>query len=408
MQCLEVKELLSPYLDGELSPQEGESISDHLAVCPDCRSEWLALCETVDVFKNLPEIAPPPEFRAQVINQIKSLSRMERKETGFTRLLRSLAQGRWSRGAALAATVLLTAGITVLMYGAPGQWLNKGFLPRTAYVQMDEPAGGGQGGVNSDGPGFTNKTPVNQPSGYDQTAVNNQPPDSVEPGAVSPGQPSEQPGSGSPDNYYSRQLQQLNSLLEEQSNGGGLSAPSSRIVTAPQTMAVKEGAISQQTAFGYLPVSNLESRKLIRSATFNLTADDMSGAPAKLVDIAGGNGGYLVTGDAGGTITMKVPAEQFKQVIDLIKGLGSATLRQIVGEDVTERYYDYEARLRDLSAEEQRLLAVIDSTGTVNTPDAQAAQSKLALIRIDLERQKKLLRDLSDKVQYAVIRINLE
>ncbi|MCL6479589.1 MAG: zf-HC2 domain-containing protein, partial [Peptococcaceae bacterium] len=60
MQCREIQELLSPFFDGELHSSEGKAVSNHLAVCPDCRAKWHALCDAVETIKSLPEVNPPP------------------------------------------------------------------------------------------------------------------------------------------------------------------------------------------------------------------------------------------------------------------------------------------------------------------------------------------------------------
>lgn len=72
MQCREIKELLSPYLDGMLSPSEGEVVSSHLAVCPDCQAHWHVLYDVVELIKNLPGINPPSGFSAGVINKLNA------------------------------------------------------------------------------------------------------------------------------------------------------------------------------------------------------------------------------------------------------------------------------------------------------------------------------------------------
>jgi len=90
-------------------------------------------------------------------------------------------------------------------------------------------------------------------------------------------------------------------------------------------------------------------------------------------------------------------------VVNAIQGMGRTTIRQIGGEDVSEKYYDYEARLKELADEEQRLLA------TVSTADTQAAQAaQLTRVREELERQKKQLSSLSNEVELATIKINFE
>ena len=419
MQCREIKELLSPYLDGVLNPSEGEDISAHLAVCSDCQIEWDALREVVDLFKALPVVAPPSELSSLVINKIIASPPPARKKSGVAAIFSNLTRGHWSHAVALAAAVVFTVGVTALMYGVPGKWGTKNlFLPQAAYNQNE----------STDSPDKTTNerpesptinrifklSPVGSESvGPDRTnIVDNTQTDKVEPvtdnhvASPTAGAQPEKPGikTDSSNGQDTKQMEQLKSLLEEQARGDNLLSSSARTLAASQTMAVKEGAVSQQAAFGYIPVSNKESQKVIHNASLSITADDPAGAPAKIADIARSNGGYLLPGDpGGGEITVKAPADRFNQVVNAIQGMGRTTIRQIGGEDVSEKYYDYEARLRELADEEHRLLA------TVSTADTQAAQAaQLTRVREELERQKKQLSSLSNEVELATIKINLE
>lgn len=396
MQCREVKELLSPYLDGVLSPSEGADISAHLAVCPDCRDEWLALCEVVDMFQALPEVAPPPDFSARVTDKIASTSNL-RKKSRVAAIIKKLTRGRWSPIVAIAASAVLVFGVTALMYGAPGRWGAQNlFWPHLSVGQ--------NAGENI--PGSSNNESVDSPgSGEVNMDVNNVAGVDSHPGEVRP----EQSGvktdlpTNSPDTKY---VAPLNSRLEEQVEEDNRFPSPVRALSTPRTMAVKEGVTSQQAAFGSIPASNKESRKIIRSASVGLSAADPDRVPEKVAAIAWGNGGYLLQGDSGSkVITIKVPSGRFNQVINSIREIGKVTLRQSEDVDVTEKYYNYETGLRELAAEEQRLLMEVDGAGQAAAGEAQA---QLARVRENLQHQKELLNSLSEQVELATIKISLE
>jgi hypothetical protein len=120
MQCLVVRELLSPYLDGVLSLAEQKEISAHLAVCPSCRAEFEILCDLVNILKDLPELSPSSGFSARVIKNVAALP-PEKRQGRFPKFLRDFTRGAWTRVAALAAALVFAFGITMLMYGMPWQ-----------------------------------------------------------------------------------------------------------------------------------------------------------------------------------------------------------------------------------------------------------------------------------------------
>ena len=66
MQCLKVRELLSP-ISTETSLAEQEEVSAHLAVCPSCRAEFELLSDLASILKDLPELSPTPGFSARVL-----------------------------------------------------------------------------------------------------------------------------------------------------------------------------------------------------------------------------------------------------------------------------------------------------------------------------------------------------
>jgi len=43
MNCKEIREFLTAYLDGEVTPEEKAYIESHVPGCPDCRAELEAM-----------------------------------------------------------------------------------------------------------------------------------------------------------------------------------------------------------------------------------------------------------------------------------------------------------------------------------------------------------------------------
>lgn len=60
MECRQARELLSPYLDGELMPPERGRLEEHLQSCPDCREELENLRRLAVGVRTLtiPELSP--------------------------------------------------------------------------------------------------------------------------------------------------------------------------------------------------------------------------------------------------------------------------------------------------------------------------------------------------------------
>lgn len=56
MQCERIEELLSPYLEDELNPEEKRAVESHLRTCPSCAGLLSLLKETKESLADFPEI----------------------------------------------------------------------------------------------------------------------------------------------------------------------------------------------------------------------------------------------------------------------------------------------------------------------------------------------------------------
>jgi hypothetical protein len=104
-----VEERLSPYLDGELTPQEQSTVERHLAICPDCQWNLETLRQTVQWTRQLPTVPVPRVF---------TIPAPVRPERAPRRL--------WGLPALQGATALVAL---LLFFVVAGDILLTGFLP---------------------------------------------------------------------------------------------------------------------------------------------------------------------------------------------------------------------------------------------------------------------------------------
>lgn len=72
MQCNEISGLMMKYLDGDISETELKALEKHNLSCISCNNEFEALKKAVSLVEALPDIDPPYDFEAKVMERIGS------------------------------------------------------------------------------------------------------------------------------------------------------------------------------------------------------------------------------------------------------------------------------------------------------------------------------------------------
>ena len=100
MNCKELEDLLSPYLDGELDASQRSAVEQHLADCPDCRRALKQL-------KVMHEALQAPALRHHASDTLQQRIKMRLRDAD-ARASRPV----WPRWAAVAASVVIAAALT--------------------------------------------------------------------------------------------------------------------------------------------------------------------------------------------------------------------------------------------------------------------------------------------------------
>src|SRR5262245_12844756 len=126
MQCERAREMLSPYLDGELSTEERRTVAAHLAQCRDCSAQ---LSDFRRVGQTLAEAGREPVPKALAARVRSNLARAVHAEPTPTALIRGSARagasavrrGLLRQAAVIAAACVLSAVATWLATSTLGQ-----------------------------------------------------------------------------------------------------------------------------------------------------------------------------------------------------------------------------------------------------------------------------------------------
>jgi hypothetical protein len=102
-----------------------------------------------------------------------------------------------------------------------------------------------------------------------------------------------------------------------------------------------------------------------------------------------------------GTLTVRVPANQFQAALRRFQGLGKVTNEEQSGQDVTKEFVDLEARLRHAKTEEAFFLRLLDQSRSIS--DMIQVQSQLSAVQLRIEEIQGQLNYLNDQTSFSTI-----
>jgi hypothetical protein len=146
-------------------------------------------------------------------------------------------------------------------------------------------------------------------------------------------------------------------------------------------------------------------RKIIYTADVELTVLDFPRAEQGIARLVRESGGYLADSDLSGAPgeqrsgrwKVRIPTERFESFIASVIALGELQRRTTNSQDVTEEFYDLEARIKNKKVEEGRLVKHLEeSTGKLK--EILDVEREISRVRSEIERfegRRQLLANLT-------------
>ena len=208
--------------------------------------------------------------------------------------------------------------------------------------------------------------------------------------------------------------------FSQQGAPAAIPAPADRAAQSASTGATG-GGTSAGGSGGALPLPQLADRKIIRTATLELSVEKVGSSVDQVQQIAAAAGGVVSSSslssenpqgrDSGpprqtASITIRVPAQAYAGVIIQLRGIAKEVRSEKSdSSEVTEEYTDLQARLRNLEATEGRYLELLAKA--VSIQDILLVQDRLNSVRLEIERAQGRIKLLHDQTDLATISVQL-
>ena len=153
-------------------------------------------------------------------------------------------------------------------------------------------------------------------------------------------------------------------------------------------------------------------QKLIRTAQMNLETTAFEEAVQGLTDLTEQMGGYFESSSVGkrnsgrwAEYTVRIPAEKYQSFLDQAGALCHETWRDTRQEDISERYYDTQGRLKTQQIKLERLQALLAKAE--NMEDIITIESAISETEQMIDDLSGTLRHYDGQVDYASVCITL-
>ena len=171
-----------------------------------------------------------------------------------------------------------------------------------------------------------------------------------------------------------------------------------------------DGSDSTQLEFGYPPVS-AQNRLIVRIVDMTIEVDDVPGRMEDVSGIAVQRGGWVVSESRSsqhvGSISVRVPSAQLDAAIRAISALGLEVLAiSSTSQDVTEEYFDVQARISNLHVTRDSLRELLSREGELE--DILEVQREITRVSEEIEILEGRKRYLEQTSATSLINVRLE
>lgn len=185
--------------------------------------------------------------------------------------------------------------------------------------------------------------------------------------------------------------------------------PAAESLASPSESVAGDKAKSPQP-----PAAEALPRKIIYTATVKLVVELFDPVPDRVDALVDRFGAYVarsqITGSAGsprhGEWTIRVPADRYRAFLAAARAIGRDQNVSSNSQDVTEEYYDVEARIRNKQQEETRLLDLVAKAAS-RLDEVLTLECELSRVRGEIEQMQGRLQVLGSLTTMSTVNLDV-
>lgn len=160
------------------------------------------------------------------------------------------------------------------------------------------------------------------------------------------------------------------------------------------------------------------SRKLIKNVSLSVETETFEELLATITEKTNGFSGYIEEsytyngsnyygrGTRNASMTIRIPAQQLDAFLSSVSEVSNVISRNDSVSDVTLQYVDMESHKKALTAEQDRLLVLLEQAESVE--DIITIESRLSDVRYQIESMESQLRTLQNQVSYSTVYLDIQ
>lgn len=349
MDCNDIKDMLSLYIDGELDDEEKLLLEEHIEGCDDCRKELEEYRKIIGMLSSLTDEEPPKGYCKRLHEK---LVKAKAERPANKRVI-------WLKYGSIAAALVLVFSVVYLasnrgMYRLSGAGKNSSYDESAPYIEAPAEApqtesmdyAGGRGSDGSEEEKLKTNFEMGLMNGSDEKAMQD----------------------------TSDNVAALTSASREAKivKTGNIYAE-----TEDYDVFLNDLVTKIQGMGGYIEENNTNIRGIYGDRELKY--------------------GYLKT---------RIPEKNFYEAISYLESSTKVNQKNIYEADVTKEYYEKDNKVKNLEIQENRLRELFDKAE--NVQDMLQIENELRRIRTEIDSLNISLKDIDDRASMSTITVEIQ